>query len=116
LLQQHRVAYRLYPHQAQTACKHFILRHRELFGWHLVSQTCAFLVAIRHDRFFHATVDLRLRAIRGTDKPIEARELQSQTNQATPTGANLDTPPVERQDQAMQAGETGDAVKKGHDR
>ena len=116
LLQHNVVAHGVHPHQAQTARKRFILRHRDVFGWHLVRQTRALLLAVRHDRFFHATVDLLLRPIGSADKPIEARELQEQTHQANPTGAHLDTHQVERQDQAMQEGETGHAVKKRHDR
>ena len=76
VFQDNVVAHGLDSDQAKPACKRFILRHRDLFGWHRLSQTCAFHVAIRHNRFFNATVDLLLRAIRGTDKLIEARELQ----------------------------------------
>ena len=116
LLQHNVVAHGLDPHQAQTARKRFILRQRDVFGGHLVRQTRALLVAVRHDRLFHVTVDLLLRPIGSPDKPIEARQLQEQTHQANPTGAHLDTHQMERQDQAMQEGETGDAVKKRHDR
>ena len=116
LLQDNVVAHGLDPHQAQTAGKRFILRHRDVFGGHLVSQARALLLAVRHDRLFHATVDLLLRPIGSPDKPIEARELQEQTHQANPTGTHFGTHQVDREDQAMQEGETGDTVKKGHDR
>ena len=46
-------------------------------------------MAVSHDRFFHAGVDLLLRPIGGTDKPIEPREREEQTHQANPTGAGL---------------------------
>jgi len=44
---------------------------------------------VRHDGFFHVTVDLLLRAIGGAHKPIKACELQEQTHQANTTRANL---------------------------
>jgi len=36
LFQENVVAHRLDPHQTQTARKGFILRYRDVFGWHLV--------------------------------------------------------------------------------
>ena len=115
LLQNNVVAHGLHPHQAKPACKRFILRQRDVFGGHLLRQTRALLLAVRHDRFFHVTVDLLLRPIGGPDKAIEARELQEQTHQANPTRTDFDTHQMEREDQAMQEGETGDALKKRHD-
>ena len=73
MLQDNGVALRVHPHQAQTTRKRFIQCHRHLFGRHLVSQTCAFFLTVRHDRFFHVTVDLLLGPIGRADKPIEAR-------------------------------------------
>jgi hypothetical protein len=73
-------------------------------------------MAVRHDGFFHATVDLVLRPKGGANKSIESSHLQPEADQANPTGADLHTYQVERQDQAVQEGETGNAVKKRHDR
>jgi len=81
----------VYPHQAQTARPRFIERHRYLFRRHVLSQPCAFFVAVRHHRFFNMTVDLVLRPIGRADKPIETCELQKQAHQANPAGANLNT-------------------------
>jgi hypothetical protein len=116
LLQENVVAHRLDPHQAQTARKRFILRQRHRFGGHLVRQTGTLLVAVRHDRVFHTTVDLLLGPIGGADKPIEARDPQEQTPQANPTGPHFGINEVERQHQPMQESEPGDTVKKRHDR
>ena len=91
LLQHNVVAHGLDPHQTEPTRKGFILRHRDVFARHLVRQPRALLVAVCHDGLFHMTVDLLLRPIRSPDKPIEARQLQHQTHQANPTGANLDT-------------------------
>jgi hypothetical protein len=115
LLQENGVAHRLDPHEAQTSRKRFILRPRDVFGGHLVSQRRAFLVAGCHDGLFHATGDLRLRSLGGTDKPIETRALQDQTHQANPTGTHFGPHQLGRQDQAMQEGKTGDAGKKRSD-
>ena len=79
-------------------------------------QPCALFVAVRHDSLLNSPVDLLLRPIRGADKAIEARKLQEQTHQANPTRTSLDTHQVDRQDQSMQEGQTGDAVKKRYDR
>ena len=79
-------------------------------------QTCAFFLAVRHHRFFNVAVDLLLRPIGRADKPIEARELQQQTHQANPTGANLNTHHVECDDQPMQEGETRNTLEKRHNR
>lgn len=116
LVQHHVVAHGFHPHQTQTACTRFILRQRDLLGWHLLSQARARLAAGCHDRFCNAMVDLLLRPLGGADKPIAARDLPSQTHQAHPTGPHFDTHQVDRQDQAMQEGATSDAVKKRHDR
>jgi len=115
LLQENVVTHRRDPHQTQTARKRFILRQRDHFVGHLVSQTHAFLLAVRHDGLFYATVDLLLRAVGGADKPIEARELQEQTHQANPTGTHFGIHQVGRQHQPMQEGETCNTVKKRHD-
>src|SRR5262249_50053936 len=115
LLQKARVAYRLDPHQTQTARTRFLLRHRHRFGWHLVRQTGTFLLAIRYDRGFNAPVDLLLRPVGSADKPMEARELSQQTHQTNPTGPDFGTHQVYRQNQTMEEGETGDAMKKCHD-
>src|SRR6266571_5456335 len=116
VLQHNVVALGVYPHQAQTARQRFIQRHRHLFRRHLVRQTCAFFLAVRHHRFFNVAVDLLLRPIGRADKPIEARELQQQTHQANPTGTNLNTHHVECDDEPMQEGETGNTLEKRHDR
>jgi hypothetical protein len=115
LLQHHGVAHRLDANRTETTRTGFILRHRDLFGGHLVRQPRALLVAVHHDGLFHATVDLVLRPIRGADKPIETRHLQQQTHQANPTGTHFGTHQMERQHQAMQEGKTGHTVKKRHD-
>jgi hypothetical protein len=115
LLQQNIVAHRLYTHQRQTTGKGFILRQRDVFGWHLMSQTRTLFVAVRHYGFFHATVDLLLRAVRGADKSIETRYPQEQTRQANPTGTHFGIHQVERHNQLMQEGETRNTVKKRHD-
>jgi hypothetical protein len=73
LFQENVVAPSLDPNQTQTTRKGFILRHRDIFGGHLVSQTCAFFLTVRHHCFFNVTVDLLLRPIGRADKPIEAR-------------------------------------------
>ena len=112
LLQHHGVAHRLDANRTETTRTGFILRHRDLFGGHLVRQPRALLVAVHHDGLFHATVDLVLRPIRGADKPIETRHLQQQTHQANPTGTHFGTHQMERQHQAMQEGKTGHTVKK----
>src|SRR5215831_20672822 len=56
LLQQDIVAYWLYAYQAQTARKRFILRQRNVSGWHLVGQPLALLLTVRHDGFFNTPV------------------------------------------------------------
>ena len=96
LLQENVVAHGVYAHQAQTACKGFILRHRDVFGWHLVRQACAFLAAVRHDGLFHTTVDLLLHAVGSADKPIKARDPQEQTHKTNPTGSHFGVDQVER--------------------
>jgi hypothetical protein len=73
-------------------------------------------LTVRHQRFFTVTVDRLLRPRGRADKPMEARELQQQTPQAHPTGANLTTPHVECDDQPMQEGKTGTTVEKHHNR
>jgi hypothetical protein len=80
-----------------------------------VSQTRAFLLAVRRDRFFHVTVDLVLRPIRSADKPIETREFQEQTNQAYPTSANCRTHQVDPEHQSVQNGQPRGTWKKCHD-
>jgi hypothetical protein len=72
-------------------------------------------LAVRHDSVLHTPVDLVLRPIRGTDKAIETCELQEQTHQANATRADLNKDKVEREDQAMQEGETLHALEKRHD-
>ena len=52
----------------------------------------------------------------GPDQPIETRALQAQTPQAHPTGPHVGPHQLGRADQAMQEGQTGDAVKKRDDR
>jgi len=103
------------PTHTQTACKRFILCHRDRFGWHLVTQAGALLLTVGHDRFFNATGDLLLRPIRSPHKPIEARELQEQTHEANPAGPNFSTHQMYPQNQSMEEGETRDAVKKRDD-
>jgi hypothetical protein len=115
LLQHHGMAHGFHPHQAQTARTGFILRQREVFGWHLASQTRGLCVAVRPDGVLHPTVALVLRPLRGADQAIEACELQEQTPQAHATRTHLDTDQVEREDQAMQEGETWHALAKRHD-
>src|SRR5712691_3174552 len=97
------------------ACKRFILRQRDRFGRHLVTQARTLLLTVCHDRFFHAAVDLLLRPIRSPYKAIEARELQEQTYEANPAGPHFGTDQVYPQNQSMQEGETRDAVKKRDD-
>jgi hypothetical protein len=65
LLSKDIVAYGVHPDQAQAACIGFILGERNIFGWHLVRQPRALIVAVRHDGLFHTTVDLVLRPIGG---------------------------------------------------
>ena len=115
LLQENVVALGVHPHEAKATCQCFILRQRDVFGRHLVSQTRAFLLAVRRDRFFHVTVDLVLRPIRSADKPIETRELQEQTNPAYPTSANFRTHQVDPEHQSVQKGQPRGTVQKGHD-
>jgi hypothetical protein len=91
LLQHNVVALGIHPHQAQTARKRFIERHRYLFRRHLLSQTRTFFLTVRYHRFFDVTIDPVLCPIGRTDKPMEACELQQQTHQANPAGANLHT-------------------------
>ena len=76
LLQDLGVAPSLDPNHTQTTRKGFILRHRDVFGWHLASQARTLLVAVRHDRLFNTTVDLLLRPIGGANNPMQARDLQ----------------------------------------
>jgi hypothetical protein len=116
LLQQHIVAPSLDPNHTQTARTGFILRHRDVFGWHLASQARTLLVAVRHDSLFNATVDLLLRPRGGADTPMETCEPHAQTHQAHPTGTHFGPHQVDRQNESMQEGETGDTLKKGHDR
>jgi hypothetical protein len=116
LLQHHGVAHGLDPHQAQTACKRFILRERDRFGGHRVSQPCTLFLAVRHDRFFNATVHLLLGPIRRPHKPVETCQLHKPTHQTHPAGPHCGTHQMYREDQAMPEGKTGDAVKKRHDR
>ena len=64
-------------------------------------------LAVRHDRLFNTAVDLLLRAIGGADKPIEARDLASNRHtRRIPQAPHFGTHQVDRQDQAMQEGET----------
>jgi len=91
-------------------------RHRDVFAWHLVRQPRTLLVSVCHNGFFHVPVDLLLRPIRRPHEPVEACQLQHEAHQAYPTGANLHTDQMERQDQAMQERKTRDAVKKRYDR
>lgn len=116
VLSKERVAHRVHPDQAQAACTGFILGERPSFGWHLLRQPRALLVAVRHEGRFHTTVDLVLRPRGGAHTPLETRALQEQTHQAHPTGPHLDTHQVEPQDQPMQEGETRRTVKKCDDR
>ena len=116
LFQQNRVAHRLDPHQAQTARKGFILCHRDGFGGPLASQARTLLLAVCHDGLFNATVELLLGPLGGTDKLMEARDLQEETHQAHPTGAHFRTHQVERQDESMQEGEPRNTVTKCHNR
>jgi hypothetical protein len=116
LFQEHRGAPRLDPNQTQTARKGFILRHCDVFGGHRARQAFALLAAVRHHGFFHTTVDPLLRSIGGADKPLETPQVQHEAYQAHPTGPNLDTHQMQRDDQAMEEGEIGNAVTKRHDR
>jgi hypothetical protein len=77
------------------------LRHRDVFGWHLVPETRTFLLAVGHDGLLHTTVDLVLRPIRGADKPIETCDPQEQTYEANPTGPHFGVDQVERHNQPM---------------
>ena len=115
LLQDDRVTHGFDSPQTQTACKGLILGHSNLLRGHLVRQARALVMAVRHDGFFHATVALGLRPKGGANKSIESGHLQPEAAQANPTGANLHTHQVDRQDQSVQEGETGNAVKKRHD-
>jgi hypothetical protein len=103
------------PTQAQTPWKGFILRHRHVFGWHLVRQVCALLTAVRHDGLFHATVDPWLHAVGRADQPSEARDPQEQTPETHPTGPHVGVDEVERHNQAMQEGEPRHTVQERHD-
>jgi hypothetical protein len=114
LFQENIVTPRLDPHQTQTARKGFILRHRDVLGGHLGRQAGALRAAVRDHGFFNTPVDLVLRPIRCADKPIKTRELSEQTHQANPTGADLDTDQVDRQDQSMQEGEPWNALETCH--
>ena len=116
LLQEHVVAHRLDPHQAQTSRTRFLLRQREVFGGHLVSQTRAFRLAVCHDGLFHATVDVLWRPLGGADTSIEARDRQEQTPQAHPTGPHCGPYQGDRQDKSMQEGETRNTLQKLNDR
>src|SRR2546423_9385266 len=115
LLQHNVVAHRLDPNQTETTRKGFVLRHADVFGWHLVRQTLALVAAVCHDRLLNATVDLLLGPIRSPHKSIQSRQLQYEAHQANPTGTHFGTDQVERQNEAMQEGETGNTVKKRHD-
>jgi hypothetical protein len=115
LLQENVVALRVHPHEAKATCPCFILRQRDVFGWHLVSQTRTFLLAVRRDRVFNVTIDLVLRPIRSADKPIETRELQEQTHQAYPTSAHFRTHQVDPEHQSVQKGQPRGTLKKCHD-
>ena len=74
LLQEDVVALGLHRHQAQSAAERFILGQGDGFGRHVLGQPRTFLVAIRHDRLLHLTIDLLLRAIGSRDKAIKAAE------------------------------------------
>src|SRR5439155_19730164 len=56
-----------------------------------------------------------LRPIRSPHEPVETCQLQHEAHQAYPAGTDLHTDQMERQDQAMQESQAGDAMKKRHD-
>ena len=101
LLQEDGVALGVHRHQAQPAGKGFILGQSDVFGWHVLCQPCAFLLAIPHDRLLHLPVDLLLGAIGGTDKAVKAGACEQETHQANATRTDFDTDQVDGQDQAM---------------
>jgi len=116
LLQQPRGAPSLAPHHTQTARQGCLLRHRDVCGWHLARQARTRLVAVRHDSLGNATGDRLRRPLGGADKALETCEPQAQTHQAPPTGPSCGPHQGERHNASMQEGETGDTVKKCHDR
>jgi hypothetical protein len=81
-----------------------------------VRQPCTLFVAVRHARFFNATLHLLLGPIRRPHKPVETCQRQEQAPQTNPAGPHCGTYQMDREDQARQEGKTGDAGEKGHDR
>src|SRR6266446_5460548 len=111
MLQQDIVAYRLNGHQAETAGESFILRDRDVLRCHVLSQAWGFRLRVSYHRFFHPAVDSLLRAKGRAHKPIEPRHLQPETDQPNTARTNFDTHDMERHDQAVEEGETRDALK-----
>ncbi len=101
--------------QAQAAGTRVLLGQRHGFGGHVLGQTCAFLVALRHARLLPLTVPLGLRPIRGRDQAIQARECAQQTPQAQTTGTHCGTHQGSPEHQTREAGTSRGAGEKGHD-
>jgi hypothetical protein len=113
--QHNGVAHRRDPDQTEPTRTGFLRRHSEGFARHRVSQSCALLVPVGLDGFFHATVALLLCPLRSPHAPLETCQRQHEADETYPTGANLHAYQMSRQAQAMQESKTRDARKKCDD-
>jgi hypothetical protein len=91
LFQDNEVAHRIACHQAKAACEGFVLGHGDDFARHGLGRASGFRVLVVDDGLFDLNVDLWLSPVGSRHKPVQASEVEQETNQTNAARTDLDT-------------------------
>jgi hypothetical protein len=104
VFQENDVAHRVACHKAKPIGECFVLGHGDGFAGHGLGHACSFSVAAGDDGVFHLAVDLVLSPIGGSDKAVQTREVEEETDQPHTARTDLDTDEVEGSNAPMEEG------------